>query len=79
MKSFGGALFEGGFENLFMLERPHWSATSIKLYGEFDVVALQRGCSRVDLVVLFGVRFNDSTSGGLLLGTRYLLCICICV
>ena len=62
-----------------MLELPHWSATSIKLHGYFVVVALRRGCSPVDLVVLFGARFNDSTSVGLLLQTRYLLYIYVCM
>ena len=75
VQSFGGALFEGGFGNLFMLEPPRWSTTSIKLLGYFVVVALRHGCSPVDLVVLFGARFNDSTSVGLLLQTRYLLYI----
>ena len=75
VQSFVGALFEGGFGNLFMLELPHWSTTSINLHCYFVVVALRRGCSPVDLVVLFGARFNDSTSVGLLLHTRYLLYI----
>ena len=56
-----------------MLECPRWSATLIKLHGGFAGVALRRGCSPVDLVVFFGARFNDSTSGGLLLHTEYLL------
>ena len=56
-----------------MLEHPRRSATSIKLHGGFAGVALQCGCSPVDLVVFFGERFNDSTSGGLLLHTEYLL------
>ena len=77
VQSFGGALFEGGSGNLFMLEPPRWSTTSIKLLGYFVVVALRHGCSPVDLVVLFGARFNDSTSGGLLFHTRYLLYIYI--
>ena len=72
-QSFGGALFGGGFGDLFMLEPPRWSATSIKLHGDFVGVALRRGCSPVDLVVLFGACFNDITSGGLLLHTEYLL------
>ena len=79
MQSFVGALFEGGFGNLFMLEPPRWSTTSINLHCYFVVVALRRGCSPVDLVVLFGARFNDSTSVGLLLHTRYLLYIYICM
>ena len=79
VQSFGGALFEGGFGNLFMLEPPRWSTTSIKLLGYFVVVALRHGCSPVDLVVLFGARFNDSTSVGLLLQTRYLLYIYVCM
>ena len=70
-----GALFEGVFGDLFMLERPRWSVTSIRLHSDLVGVALQHGCSSVDLVVLFGVRFNDSTSGGLLLHTEYLLYI----
>ena len=62
MQSFGGALLEGGFGDLFMLERLRWSANSLKLRGGFFGVALRRGCSPVDLVVFFGTRFNDSTS-----------------
>ena len=72
---FGSALFEGGFGDLFTLERPRWSTTSIKLHGHFVGVTLRRGCSPVDLVVLFGTRFNNTTSGGLLLHTEYLLYI----
>ena len=75
MQFFGSALFEGGFGDLFMLERPRWSTTSIKLHGHFVGVTLRRGCSTVDLVVLFGTRFNNTTSGGLLLHTEYLLYI----
>ena len=60
-----------------MKERPRWSATSIKLHGDFAGVALRRRCSPMDLVVLFGARFNDSTSGGLLLHAEYLLYIYI--
>ena len=71
-QSFEGALLEGDFRDLFMLERPRWSATSLKLPGGFVGVALQRGYSPVDLVVFFGACFNDSTSGGLLLHTEYL-------
>ena len=70
-----GALFEGAFGDLFMLECPHWSVTSMRLHSNFVGVALRHGCSSVDLVVLFGVRFKDSTSGGLLLHTEYLLYI----
>ena len=76
-QSFGSALLEGGFGDLFMLERPRWSATLLKLHGGFVGVALRHGCSPVDLVVFFGARFNDSTSGGLLLHTEYLLYIYI--
>ena len=54
VQSSGGALFEGGFGDLFMLERPRWSATSIKLHGDFVGVALRLECSPVNLVVLFG-------------------------
>ena len=75
MQFFGSALFEGGFGDLCMLERPRWSTTSIKLHGHFVGVTLRRGCSTVDLVVLFGTRFNNTTSGGLLLHTEYLLYI----
>ena len=71
MQSFECALLKGGIEDLFMLERPRWSATSLKLYGGFVGVAIRRGCSPVDLVVFFGACFNDSTSGGLLLHTEY--------
>ena len=39
-----------------------WTATSIKLHRGFGL-ALRRGCSAVDLVVFFGARFYDSTSG----------------
>ena len=53
-----------------------WTATSIKLHGSFGL-ALRRGCSAVDLVVFFGARFYDSTSGGLLLQTEYSLYIYI--
>ena len=73
MQFFGGALLEGGFEDLFMLEHPHWSATSLKLHGSFVGVALQHWCSPMDLVVFFGARFNGSTSRGLLLQSEYLL------
>ena len=75
MQSFGGALLEGGFGDLFMLERPRWSVTSLKLHGGFVGVALWRGCSPMDLVVFFKARFNDSISRGLLLHSEYLLCI----
>ena len=71
-QSFGVALLEGAFGDLFMLERPRWSATSLKLHGSFVGVALRRGCSPVELGVFFGARFNDTTSGGLLLHTEYL-------
>ena len=74
MQSYGGALLEGGFGDLFMLERPRWSATSLKLHGGVGV-ALWRGCSPMDLVVFFKARFNDSTSRGLLLHSEYLLYI----
>ena len=74
-QSFGVALLEAGFGDLFMLECPRWSATSLKLHGGFVGVALRRGCSPVDLVVFFGARVNDSTSGGMLLHTEYLLYI----
>ena len=53
-----------------------WTATSIKLHGSFGL-ALRRDCSAVDLVVFFGARFYDSTSGGLLLQTEYSLYIYI--
>ena len=72
VQSFGGTLLEGGFDDLFMLERPRWSATSLKLHGGFVGVALRRKCSPMDLVVFFGARFNDSTSRGLLLHSEYL-------
>ena len=61
-QSFGCAVLEGGFGDLFMLEHLHWTATSLKLRGGFVGVALRRGCSPVDLVVFSGTRFNDSTS-----------------
>ena len=77
MQSFRGALLEEGFEDLFMLERPRWSATSLKMHSGFVGVAVRRGCSPMDLVVSLGVRFNDSTSRGLLLHSEYLLYIYI--
>ena len=77
MQSFGGSLLEGGFGDLFMLEHLRWSATSLKLHGGFVVVALWHWCPPVYLVVFFRVRFNDSTSGGLLLHKEYLLYIYI--
>ena len=70
-QSFGDALLEEGFGDLFMLERPRWSAISSKLHGGFVGVALWHGCSPVDLVVFFGAHFNDSTSRGLLLHSEY--------
>ena len=73
VQSFGGALLEGVFWDLFALERPCWSATSVKLHDGFVGVALRLGCSLVDLVVFLGARFYDSTSGGLLLHTKYSL------
>ena len=72
-----GALLEGGFEDLFMMERPRWSVTSLKLHGGFVGVALWRGCSHLDLMVFFGALFNDSTFRGLLLHSEYLLYIYI--
>ena len=69
-QSFGDALLEEGFGDLFMLERPHWSAISSKLHGGFVGVAPWHGCSPVDLVVFFGAHFNDSTSRGLLFHTK---------
>ena len=79
MQFFRGALFEGSFEDFFLLERPCWSATSVKLHGAFVGVNLRRGCSPVDSVVLFGARFKDSISGGLLPHTEYLLYISISI
>ena len=72
-QSFGGALLEHGFGDFFMLERPRWSANSLKLHSGFVVVALWRGCSPADLVVFFDGHFNDGTSGWLLLHKEYLL------
>ena len=66
MQSFGGALLESAFEDLFVLKRLHWSATSIKLHGGFVGVAFRPGCSPVDLVVFFRAHFYDSIFGGLL-------------
>ena len=63
--------------NLFVEERPRWSATSIKLHGGLVGVSLRRGCFLVDLVVFFGARFHESTSGGLLLHTEYSLSLSI--
>ena len=77
MQSFWGALLEGAFGDLFMLEHPRWSATSLKLQAVFVGVAFWRGCSPMDLVVLFRAHFNDSTSIGLLLHSEYLLYIYI--
>ena len=77
MQSFRGALLEEGFEDLFILEGPRWSATSLKMHSGFVGVALRHGCSPMDLVVFLGVRFNDSTSRGLLLHSEYLLYIYI--
>ena len=77
VQSFGGALLERDFEDLFMLERPPWSATSSKLYCGFVGVELWHGCSPMNLVVFFEARFNDSTSRGLLLHSEYLLYIYI--
>ena len=71
MESFGGALLESAFEDLFVLKGPRWSATSIKLHGGVVGVAFWHGCSPVDLVVFFRVHFYDSTSGGLLLHIEY--------
>ena len=60
-----------------MLERPRWSATSLKRHSGFAGVALRREGSPIDLVVISGARYNDSTSRGLLLHSEYLLYIYI--
>ena len=71
MEYLGGALVEGAFGDLFLVEHPDWSATSKKLHDGFVGAALWHRCSPVYLVVFSRVRFHDSTSGGLLLHADY--------
>ena len=62
----------------FTGEYPCWDAISIKLLCNFIEIALQHGCSPVNLLHIFRAPFYKNTYGRLLLAVGRIKIFCVC-